>query len=214
MDVQEIVTAEAIQSKSSELILNSIGNGNYYVFHRQEVDDERKKGYRKYRACSMSKGLHDNHKAVYKWQKFYDKIINQRYELANDITTTSVLVSSKSPKWMVNFMADLKNHNDFKYVYDVHFTYNNCNIRINNEAYQIETNLQTKGLAFLDSYDSIRVIRDLSVMFSAIRNTIKKNTGEIVKILSNESNYLGENEYYIDSGVLVIQDKFIKDILG
>lgn len=214
MDVQEIISVEPTQVKSSELILNSIGNGNYYVFHKQEADDEHRKGYRKYKASSISKGLHDNHKAIYKWQKFYDKMINQRYELANDITTTNVLVSTKSPKWMVNFMTDLKNHNDFKYVYDVHFKYNNCSVRINNECYQIESTLETKGLAFLDSYDSVRVIRDLSGMFSVIRNTIKKNTGEIVKILSNESNYLSENEYYMDHGILFIQDKFIKDILG
>lgn len=214
MDVQEIISVEATQVKSSELILNSIGNGNYYVFHRQEVDDEHKKGYRKYRASSISKGLHDNHKAIYKWQKFYDKIINQRYELADDITTTNVLVSTKSPKWMQKLMSDMKNCNNFMYIYDIHFKYNNCNVRINNECYQIETTLETKGLAFLDSYDSIRVIRDLSVMFSNVRNKIKENSDKVVDVLSGKYGDISKHYYYIDHGILNIQGEFIKNILG
>lgn len=210
MDVQEKITTV----NSYKSILNFIGESNHYIFHRYEKEkDPNKPGYNKALTCHMSKGSNNDEKNIYKWQKFYNKIINQKYCIPKDVTSTHIFVSTKSPKWLIKFIQDMRKINNFSYVYTIQFQYDNCIIRMDEDNYQIEHSIDINGLAFLDSYDSIRVIRDLSPMFSNIRHKIRSNSDKICRIFSGEFGPVF-NKYNINHSDLVIEEEFIKDILG
>ena len=188
-------------------IITGVTESQLYAFHRFERN-KLMNGH----IGSVNTQLISGKRYLQLFNRYYNRTMNSEYDILGNTTRIIVRQDASVNKWISRFIVDLRTLLNSKGIFkhlSVQFQVDEFTMWIHNDLLEMEYEKKVDGLAFMDTYDSIRVIKELDKRFSFIKSTFKANTQKIL-------DFYKTNDVQIDdiTGTIIGDPIFITDILG
>jgi hypothetical protein len=183
--------------------LERVSKLDHYNIMKSCVESKR---HRRANCASLSKEFHKGKLFLTKFHQMFNKTTYQKYNITDDVTYTSISVTQPTPKWLVKAIETMVLKPNFFGMYDFTFIVNDVKYIINMHSTNFHMEFETKGLAFIDSYDMIRFYKSRTPMFYALKANFKTNISRFLQEC--------DEHCFMKQGVIVFDGNFAKDILG
>lgn len=183
--------------------LERVSKSDHYNIMKSCVENKR---HLKANCASLSKEFHKGKLFLTKFHQMFNKTTYQKYNITDDVTYTSISVTQPTPKWLVKAIETMVLKPNFFGMYDFTFIVNDVKYIINMHSTNFHMEFETKGLAFIDSYDMIRFYKSRTPMFYALKANFKTNISRFLQEC--------DEHCFMKQGVIVFDGNFAKDILG
>lgn len=200
---------EPEQPKGIDHIISSVTESNHYSFHKFDRN-KLMPGH----TGSVGIQTIGNEKNLVMFNRYFNRSIWSTYNFLNNTTKLSVRQDSTCRNWIKNFMVELKTilaTKGYYHHYSLTFKLDEYTLYIHNNQLDIEYEKKVDGFAFMDTYDSIRFLKELDMRFSLIKSTFRNNINKILEFYKNTD---CTDSIDTATGTITGDPVFITDILG